>query len=80
MEHDFHPLCTECVHVFFHEVALDATVHHVVIGGFRVPHTETAMMFYRQATELHIGALAHCEQSNWVGLNTSGGQFGSAQS
>ena len=57
MEHHLHPGLPEGGGEFFQHVPSERCVHHAVIGGSRVPHAESRVVFHAHADERAPGAL-----------------------
>src|SRR5688500_14949788 len=55
IQHYFQAISSEAFSIFLHYILFEWAVHHVVIRRFRVPDTETAVMFGRQTAVSHPG-------------------------
>ena len=53
VEHGLEALLAESVGIFLHHVAPQRGVHHIVVGGLRVPDAEAAVVLCRQAAVGH---------------------------
>jgi len=54
IKHRFQSFLTECFGIFFYDITFERTIHHIITGRFRIPDTETTVVFGRQASVTHL--------------------------